>query len=84
MARTDQTGQRVGEISTMKTFKTLVSFINFWIWAIGFSTLLEYADRQWPVGCNIALGMLLIASAVGYLWKFAVEPFMSGLRGEQT
>ena len=68
----------------MKTINTLVSFANQVVWMIGYLTILDYADRHWRVAYNVALGILLLAGAGWYCWKFVVEPFRSGLRGDRA
>jgi ABC-type nickel/cobalt efflux system permease component RcnA len=68
----------------MKTFITLASVIDRLVWAVGCFTIIGYSREHWPLASQIVTAVLLISFGLWYLWRFFVQPFRIGLRGEQS
>lgn len=61
----------------------LVAYAIRLVWMLGCLTILNFAHKHWPIGSMIATSVFLLGCAGWYLWRFVVQPFRSGLRGER-
>ena len=68
----------------MKTLDTLGSVIDRIVWAVGCFTIIGYSQEHWPLALQIVTIALLVGFGLWYLWRFFVQPFRAGLRGEQS
>ncbi len=68
----------------MKTIDTLAKVADRIVWTVGCLTIIRYADDHWPLGYQIVTAALLVGFGIWYLWRFFVQPFRAGLRGEQS
>ena len=67
----------------MKTLlKPLTTLIDRLVWMVGWFAILRYALEHWPVAYAITGGTILAGFGVWYSWRFFVQPFRAGLRGE--
>jgi hypothetical protein len=66
----------------MKPLKILATVLDRLVWMVGVMTIFIYAQDHWPTPYVIATGLLLLGFGVWYLWKFFMQPFRAGLRGE--
>jgi hypothetical protein len=68
----------------MKTIDTLAKFADRLIWMVGCFTIISYSREHWPLASQVVTVVLLAAFGLWYLWRFFVQPFRAGLRGEQS
>ena len=67
----------------MKVFFTaLATVIDRIIWMIGVMTILTYALNHWPTAYRVLVSILLVGFGIWYFWKFFIQPFRAGLRGQ--
>lgn len=70
-------------IAAMKAFfKFLPTLMDRVIWMVGLCTIMIYAMDHWPTAFWITLGAILLGLGGWYVWKFVVQPFRAGLKGE--
>jgi ABC-type nickel/cobalt efflux system permease component RcnA len=67
----------------MKILSTLGSVIDRIVWAVGCITIIGYSREHWPLALQIVTVALFVSFGLWYLWRFFVQPFRAGLRGEQ-
>ena len=68
----------------MKIIDTLAKVADRFVWMIGCITIISYSGDHWPLALQIATWALLVGFGVWYLWRFFVQPFRDGLRGDQS
>jgi hypothetical protein len=66
----------------MKPLKILATVLDRLVWMVGLMTILIYARDHWPTPYSVAVSVLLLGFGVWYCWKFFVQPFRAGLRGQ--
>lgn len=67
----------------MKAFlKIVATFVDRFVWTIGFMTIMSYSMDHWPTISWIAMLVALTGFSAWYSWRFAIQPFRTGLKGE--
>ena len=68
----------------MKPFlKNAFKVSDSFLYAIGCMAIANYASDHWPTGYRWALYIFVAGLAACYFWRFFVQPFKAGLRGEE-
>jgi hypothetical protein len=68
----------------MNAINTLAKLADRFVWMIGLMTIMGYSREHWPLGWQIVTLVLLVGFSGWYLWRFFVQPFRAGLRGDQS
>ncbi len=66
----------------MKALKILAYIVDRGVWAVGCSVITFYANEHWPLALRIVIGSFILGFGIWYVWRFFVQPFREGLRGE--
>ena len=66
----------------MKALKILAYIVDRGVWAVGCSVITFYANEHWSLALRIVIGSFILGFGIWYVWRFFVQPFREGLRGE--
>ena len=62
--------------------KWLPTLVDRFIWVVGLATIICYTMDRWPKAYWVTVGTLLAGFSAWYIWKFVIQPFRAGLKGE--
>ncbi len=54
------------------------------IWSVGCFAITFYSREHWPLASQVVTILLICAFSLWYLWRFFVQPFMTGMKGGQA